>query len=68
MSALRTVALLSFWLPAASSVSLDLDPAKTEVQFTLHDVLHTARDPSSFLLKVEKTVEMDIKTTLNAEP
>jgi polyisoprenoid-binding protein YceI len=27
--------------PAASIMSLDLDPAKTEVQFTLHDVLHT---------------------------
>ena len=26
---------------AASIVSLDLDPAKTEIRFTLHDVLHT---------------------------
>jgi polyisoprenoid-binding protein YceI len=49
MSALRTIALLSLWLPAASSMSLDLDPAKTEVQFTLHDVVHTVH--GTFKLK-----------------
>lgn len=84
----------------------DLDPAKTEIQFTLHDVLHTVhgtfklkrgsiyldpesnkvsgeivvdvpsgvsgseargmKDPSNFLLKVDKTVDVDIKTTIHA--
>jgi len=34
------IVLLAVCLPAASSMSLELDPAKTEVQFTLHDVLH----------------------------
>jgi polyisoprenoid-binding protein YceI len=38
--------LLAFALTAVSThaanlVSLDLDPAKTEIKFTLHDVLHT---------------------------
>jgi polyisoprenoid-binding protein YceI len=36
-------------LPAASSTSLDLDPAQTEIQFTLHDVLHTVH--GTFKLK-----------------
>src|SRR5271166_4421211 len=49
MSARRTLALLLLWLPAASSKSLDLDPGKTEVQFTLHDVLHTVH--GTFKLK-----------------
>ena len=49
MSAPRTFVLLLLWLPAASSMSLDLDPAKTEVQFTLHDVLHTVH--GTFKLK-----------------
>jgi polyisoprenoid-binding protein YceI len=49
MSAHRIVALLLLWLPAASSKSLDLDPAKTEIQFTLHDVLHTVH--GTFRLK-----------------
>lgn len=35
--------------PAASSLSLDLDPAKTEIHFTLHDVLHTVH--GTFQLK-----------------
>lgn len=34
---------------AAASVTLDLDPAKTEIQFTLHDVLHTVH--GTFQLK-----------------
>jgi polyisoprenoid-binding protein YceI len=34
---------------AASSISLELDPAKTNVQFTLHDVLHTVH--GTFKLK-----------------
>ena len=33
--------LLLLCVPATGSMSLDLDPAKTSVQFTLHDVLHT---------------------------
>jgi polyisoprenoid-binding protein YceI len=41
----RKLWLLAFaWAassPAASPQSLDLDPSKTEIQFTLHDVLHT---------------------------
>jgi len=49
MSAHRTIALLLLSLSAASSMSLDLDPAKTEVQFTLHDVLHTVH--GTFKLK-----------------
>jgi polyisoprenoid-binding protein YceI len=49
MSAFRSFALLLLWLPAASSMSLDLDPAKTDVQFTLHDVLHTVH--GTFKLK-----------------
>jgi polyisoprenoid-binding protein YceI len=49
MSALRTFSLLLLWLPAAGSMSLDLDPAKTDVQFTLHDVLHTVH--GTFKLK-----------------
>jgi polyisoprenoid-binding protein YceI len=43
------IALTPICLPAASLFSLDLDPAKTEVQFTLHDVLHTVH--GSFKLK-----------------
>jgi polyisoprenoid-binding protein YceI len=35
--------------PAGCLMSLDLDPAKTEVQFTLHDVLHTVH--GTFKLK-----------------
>lgn len=34
---------------SAASVTLDLDPAKTEIQFTLHDVLHTVH--GTFKLK-----------------
>ena len=41
--------LFSVCLSAANSTSLDLDPAKTEIQFTLHDVLHTVR--GTFQLK-----------------
>jgi polyisoprenoid-binding protein YceI len=42
--------LLAVCLPAAaSSVSLDLDPAQTDIQFTLHDVLHTVH--GTFKLK-----------------
>ena len=42
-------ALSAVYSPAASLMSLDLDPAKTEVQFTLHDVLHTVH--GAFKLK-----------------
>jgi len=42
-------ALSAVYSPAASLMSLDLDPAKTEVQFTLHDVLHTVH--GTFKLK-----------------
>jgi polyisoprenoid-binding protein YceI len=49
MSAHRFVALFSLWLPVAGAVSLQLEPAKTEVQFTLHDVLHTVH--GTFKLK-----------------
>ncbi len=41
--------LLLLCVPAAGSMSLDLDPAKTNVQFTLHDVLHTVH--GTFQLK-----------------
>lgn len=41
--------LTPVYLPAASIMSLDLDPAKTEIQFTLHDVLHTVH--GNFKLK-----------------
>jgi polyisoprenoid-binding protein YceI len=43
------ILLLAVGLRAATSMSLDLDPAKTEVQFTLHDVLHTVH--GTFKLK-----------------
>jgi polyisoprenoid-binding protein YceI len=43
------IALTPFYSPAASLLSLDLDPAKTNVQFTLHDVLHTVH--GTFKLK-----------------
>ncbi len=50
----RNVLLVAFVLAAvdcraASLLSLELDPAKTEVQFTLHDVLHTVH--GTFKLK-----------------
>ena len=41
--------LFSIFLASANSTSLDLDPGKTEIQFTLHDVLHTVR--GTFQLK-----------------
>lgn len=41
--------LLALCSPAASSTSLDLDPPKTDIQFTLHDVLHTVH--GTFQLK-----------------
>ncbi|HTW64914.1 MAG TPA: YceI family protein [Bryobacteraceae bacterium] len=43
------IALAPFSLSAASLMSLDLDPAKTEIRFTLHDVLHTVH--GTFQLK-----------------
>ncbi|MGB6942543.1 MAG: YceI family protein [Bryobacteraceae bacterium] len=43
------ICLLLLCVPAAGSMSLDLDPAKTKVQFTLHDVLHTVH--GTFQLK-----------------
>ncbi len=53
MSALRLfllgLALRAVSFPAASLLSLDLDPSKTDVQFTLHDVLHTVH--GTFKLK-----------------
>ena len=49
MLALSFLLLFPFCLSAANSTSLDLDPAKTEIQFTLHDVLHTVR--GTFQLK-----------------
>lgn len=42
-------ALAPVYCSGVSIVSLDLDPAKTEVQFTLHDVLHTVH--GAFKLK-----------------
>jgi polyisoprenoid-binding protein YceI len=51
MSARSFILLVSVCLPAASSMSLDPDPAKTDVQFTLHDVLHTVH--GTFKLKKE---------------
>jgi polyisoprenoid-binding protein YceI len=41
--------LIAVSAPAVSSISLDLDPAKTDIQFTLHDVLHTVH--GTFKLK-----------------
>jgi polyisoprenoid-binding protein YceI len=49
MSAHKFLALFALCLPAASSTTLDLDPAKTDIQFTLHDVLHTVH--GTFKLK-----------------
>ncbi len=49
MWALSFIALLSVCPVSAGSMSLDLDPAKTEIQFTLHDVLHTVH--GTFQLK-----------------
>ncbi len=43
------LALAPAYCAAASSVSLDLDPAKTEINFTLHDPLHTVH--GTFKLK-----------------
>jgi polyisoprenoid-binding protein YceI len=43
------IVLFLLCVPAAGSMSLDLDPAKTTVQFTLHDVLHTVH--GTFKLK-----------------
>jgi polyisoprenoid-binding protein YceI len=45
----RIICLLLLCVPAAGAMSLDLDPAKTSVQFTLHDVLHTVH--GTFQLK-----------------
>jgi polyisoprenoid-binding protein YceI len=45
----RVIFLLLLCVPAAGAMSLDLDPAKTKVQFTLHDVLHTVH--GTFQLK-----------------
>lgn len=41
MKLLSALALVPICCSGVSIVSLELDPAKTEVQFTLHDVLHT---------------------------
>jgi polyisoprenoid-binding protein YceI len=51
MKLLRILALVlaPICASAASVVSIDLDPAKTDVQFTLHDVLHTVH--GTFKLK-----------------
>ncbi len=49
MPARSFLLLFSVFVSAASSTSLDLDPAKTEIQFTLHDVLHTVH--GTFKLK-----------------
>ena|SRR5579862_2283079 len=49
MSAPRFFALFLLWLPVAGCATLDLDPAKTDIQFTLHDVLHTVH--GTFKLK-----------------
>ena len=49
MPARSFILLLSIFLRAATSASVDLDPAKTDVQFTLHDVLHTVH--GTFKLK-----------------
>jgi len=46
---LSTIALTAVSGCAASPVSLELDPSKTEVQFTLHDPLHTVH--GTFKLK-----------------
>ncbi len=45
----RVICLLLLCVPAAGAMSLNLDPAKTKVQFTLHDVLHTVH--GTFQLK-----------------
>ena len=49
MRARSFLLLFPVCLTAANSTSLDLDPAKTEIQFTLHDVLHTVH--GTFQLK-----------------
>jgi polyisoprenoid-binding protein YceI len=43
------LALAPLCYSGATNVSLELDPAKTQVQFTLHDVLHTVH--GTFQLK-----------------
>jgi polyisoprenoid-binding protein YceI len=43
------IALLPLVPLTASPLSMDLDPARTEIQFTLHDVLHTVH--GTFQLK-----------------
>ncbi len=42
---------------AASPLTVDLDPAKTDIRFTLHDVLHTVH--GKFKLKKEASVRFD---------
>jgi polyisoprenoid-binding protein YceI len=46
---LLAVALAPVWCQAESLASLDLDPAKTGIHFTLHDPLHTVH--GTFQLK-----------------
>ena len=46
---LLAIALTPVCYSDASTLSLDLDPAKTDVQFTLHDVLHSVH--GTFQLK-----------------